>query len=238
MSRGTRAAILDWGIPIILLIATTIPFYRADIDVRIARHFYVPGAGWPQGAMEPWRFCKHQGFIPAFVVAGGALGVWIASFVRPRVRSARRGALFLVLVMAIGPGLLVNNVFKDNWGRPRPRDLVEFGGQREYVAPLLMSPREHGRSFPSGHAAVGFYLLVPYFLLRRRSCWKAAGVLAGGLLYGALMGYARIAQGAHFLSDVLWALGSVYLSSLALFYALGLHRGARSEEVASGRTSV
>jgi membrane-associated PAP2 superfamily phosphatase len=41
-----------------------------------------------------------------------------------------------------------------------------------------------------------------------------------------MMGYARMAQGAHFLSDIVWALGVVYLSALAVFYALGLHRAS------------
>jgi membrane-associated PAP2 superfamily phosphatase len=227
MSRASRSAVLDWGIPIVLLIATTIPFYRTDIDVRIARHFYVPGVGWPHGAVEPWRFLKHDGVIPAFVLGAGALGFWIASFFAPRFRSARRGALFLVLVLAIGPGFLVNDVFKEHWGRPRPHDLVEFGGQREYVVPLVMSPPEHGTAFPSGHVATAFYLLTPYFLLRRRSRWKAAGVFAGGLVYGSLMGYARMAQGAHFLSDIVWSLGVVYLTGLALFYVLGLSAESR-----------
>jgi membrane-associated PAP2 superfamily phosphatase len=231
MSRGRRAAVLDWAIPIVLLIAATIPFYRTDIDVRIARHFYVPGRGFPIGAEPLWWWCKHYGVIPAWVLACSALGVFIASFIRPRLRAARRGAIFLVFVMAFGPGLIVNDVFKEHWGRPRPRDLVEMGGTKEYVPPLVKSPRENGGSFCSGHAATGFYLLTPYFLLRRRARWKAAAVLGVGLVYGSLMGYARIAQGAHFLSDIVWSLGIVYLSALALFYLVGVYNepNARSD---------
>jgi membrane-associated PAP2 superfamily phosphatase len=41
-------------------------------------------------------------------------------------------------------------------------------------------------------------------------------VLAGGLSYGLLMGVARMAQGGHFPSDVLWAGGMVYLVGLTL----------------------
>jgi membrane-associated PAP2 superfamily phosphatase len=39
-----------------------------------------------------------------------------------------------------------------------------------------------------------------------------------------MMGYARISQGAHFLSDVLWSLGIVYLTGLALFYLMARQR--------------
>jgi membrane-associated PAP2 superfamily phosphatase len=220
MTRTVRNTVLDWTIPVVLLLGLSIPFWTSDLDVRVARSFYVPGAGWPVGAEPLWRFLKHYGVFPAWIVAVGALVVWGGSFARPRLRSMRRDAMFLVLVMAIGPGVLVNDVFKEQWGRPRPRDLVEFGGQREYVAPLIKGPPENGGSFASGHAATGFYLLTPYFLLRRRWPGWALAVFAGGITYGALVGYARMAQGAHFLSDILWALGIVYLTALALFYLL------------------
>jgi membrane-associated PAP2 superfamily phosphatase len=40
--------------------------------------------------------------------------------------------------------------------------------------------------------------------------------LWGGLVYGCIMGMARIIQGGHFLSDVLWSAGFVYLTALVL----------------------
>jgi membrane-associated PAP2 superfamily phosphatase len=228
MTRDERTLILDWTLPVILLAAATTPFWTSDLDVRVARHFYVPGEGWPVGAQPLWKFLKSYGVVPAWILATGALGVWIASFFRTRLRRMRREAMYLVFVMVIGPGVLVNDVFKEQWGRPRPRDLVEFGGQRDYVAPLIKSPREHGGSFASGHAATGFYLVAPYFLLRRRWPARAAAVLATGLVYGFLVGYARIAQGAHFLSDVIWALGIVYFTAVSLFYLLRLQRVTRT----------
>jgi len=233
MSLSRGRVVLDWAVPVALLVALTIPFFVTDLDVRVARHYYVPGAGFPVGAEPFWRWFKYHGVIPPWIVAIVALFMFVASFLRPRLRRMRRGAVFLVLVMTIGPGLIVNDVFKEHWGRPRPRDLVEFGGTREYVPPLIKSPRENGGSFASGHAATGFFLLAPYFLLRRRSRVKAALVLATGLVYGSLMGYARVVQGAHFVSDVVWALGIVYLTALALFYAMGLHRH-RSSTTAAG----
>jgi membrane-associated PAP2 superfamily phosphatase len=219
-------AILDWTIPIALLIGLSIPFWIGDLDLTVASRFYAPGAGWPRGGEQPWRFLYHFGVIPAWVLALSALAVFLASFRSTRLRPHRRGAAFLVLVMAVGPGLVVNDIYKENWGRPRPKDLTAFGGDRAYVEPLVKSPREYGNSFASGHAATGFYLLTPYFLLRRRSKMQAVCVLGAGLGYGSLVGLARMTQGAHFLSDVLWALGFVYLTALAFFYLLRL--GPRS----------
>lgn len=230
MSRDTRAVVLDWGIPTVLLVAMTIPFYRTDMDVRIARHFYVPGEGFPVGAQPLWWWCKHYGVMPGWVLASSALGVFVGSFIRPRLRWWRRRALFLVLVMMLGPGVIVNDVFKEHWGRPRPRDLVELGGTRDYVPPLVKGPRENGGSFCSGHAATAFYLFTPYLFLRRRSRGTAGAVLAAGILYGSLVGYARMAQGAHFLSDIVWSFWIVYLTMLAVFYALGLHRASAEQQ--------
>lgn len=236
MTREERTLVLDWTLPVILMVGMTIPFWMSDLDVRVARRFYVPGEGWPVGAEPLWKFLKSYGVVPAWIVATGALAVWIASFVKPRLRAARRAAMYLVFVMVIGPGVLVNDVFKEQWGRPRPRDLVEFGGQREYVPPLIKSPPEHGGSFASGHAATGFYLLTPYFLLRKRWPRRAAAVLALGIGYGSLVGYARVAQGAHFPSDVVWAGGIVYITAVALFYLLRLH--ARGRVVENADTAV
>ena len=54
--------------------------------------------------------------------AGGPLSWWRS----PGVPG--RAAVFLVLSLLLGPGLLVNVILKDNWGRPRPGSVVEFGG--------------------------------------------------------------------------------------------------------------
>jgi lipid A 4'-phosphatase len=218
-----RKAILDWVLPIGILIALTVPFWTTNVDVRVAGHFYTPGIGWALAGHDPWRFLYRFGPLPAWVVSVAGLAVFAASFGNERFRSHRRAALYLVLVMMMGPGLLTNTVFKQHWGRPRPRDLVEFGGQHEYVKPWVKSPSPNGHSFPSGHAASGFYLLTPYFLLRRRSRRYAAAFFALGLAYGSWVGLARMIQGAHFLSDVLWAFGFVYMSGLALLYALHLN---------------
>ena len=54
--------------------------------------------------------------------------------------------------------------------------------------------------------------------------------LLAGACYGALMGVARMAQGGHFPSDVLWAGGVVYLVGLSLYYLLRLDLGESPEE--------
>lgn len=59
-------------------------------------------------------------------------------------------------------------------------------------------------------------MAAPFFIYRRRKPAVARCWLVGGTVFGLLMSYARIAQGGHFLSDVLWSWGMVYLTALAL----------------------
>ncbi len=224
MMTARSRVVLDWLVPVVLLAALTIPFFTTTLDMDVASRFYRPGVGWPLGGEQPWRALKQFGVIPAWLIGLSALGVFIASFWKRNARAYRRQALYLVLALALGPGVVVNDVFKKNWGRPRPRDVVELGGDRAYVEPWVKRPKEMGGSFASGHAAMGFYLLVPYFLVRRRSASRATAWVIAGLGFGSLVGFARMVQGAHFLSDVLWSLGFVYLTGLVLLYVMGLDR--------------
>lgn len=223
MNRRTTI-ILDWAIPLVLLAAVTVGFWTSDIDLAAERPFWQPDGGWVHKDDQPWHGLYKMGVIPAWIVALSALAMLIASRWVRKWKPHRRVAALLAIVMIVGPGLLVNTVFKDNWGRPRPLDVYEFGGDRDFVQVWVKSPSGNGNSFASGHASMGFFLLTPFFFLRRRSMGKALFFLGLGLAYGSVMGLARMIQGAHFLSDVVWAAGLVYLTGLSFYYILRLDR--------------
>ena len=190
----------------------------------------MPGLGWYGIDRFPWDLLYTYAGAPALLIAGLAGGILLASLFRKRLAGQRKVALFFLLVLAVGPGLLVNLLFKDHLGRARPRELLEFGGQ--YPFTQIWQPGASGKnsSFPSGHASVAFYLFTPWFILRRKNRAQAACWLTGGLSYGSLVGAARILQGGHFLSDVLWAGGLVYLSGEILAQVLALDRDSAPNE--------
>jgi membrane-associated PAP2 superfamily phosphatase len=130
----------------------------------------------------------------------------------------RKIGLFLVIYMILGPGLVINTVFKDHWGRPRPAEVQNFGGSEKYLPVWERGTPGQGKSFPSGHAAVGFFLFSPFFFLRNSSKKWAWFFLLLGLSYGTYMGIGRMAQGGHFATDVLWGGGLTYLTGLMLSY--------------------
>lgn len=213
-------------LPLLVLVMFTIMFRQSDLDMQFARFFYQPEAGWQFENFWLWQLLYRYGMIPGILLGGVGLVGLLLGWKLPKLRRQWRSYLLLVLLLLIGPGLLVNTVFKDNWGRSRPKHVIELGGHLPFIKVWDRGERGASKSFPSGHASIGFYLIAPYFVLRKRRKSLAKGFLLGGTIYGALMGAGRLAQGGHFPSDVLWAWGMVYLSGLLLCYLL------RPEELA------
>lgn len=230
-----RPAITLFALPLLILALGTVFFRVFPWDVDWLSSFYDPqSAAWIYADSQPWSALYDFGYYPAWIVAITSLIVFLAGFWFPRLRDFRKLALFLVLVLAIGPGIIVNAVFKDHWGRPRPREIESFGGPYAFEKVFAIDPTSPGRSFPSGHASMGFYFVVFAFCFAslEKKLWAvAAGAL--GFLYGLLMGVGRMIQGGHFPSDVLWSAGFVFLTAAALYYILGLHSDPYSRQETS-----
>lgn len=211
----------ELAVLVVLMAVTAVLFQALPLDLSIQRAIADSGLAtpWQQHKNIPWTwFYQYAGLIAVAAVAG-SFCVLVAGLFRPALRRFRAHSLFVILVFAIGPGLIVNLLLKEQWGRPRPRDLREFGGRWEYREALDRGTAGKGKSFPCGHSSVGFGLIVFYFLLRRRR--RAAGLaLALTLVLGMAMGYARMLAGAHFLSDVLWSAYAVVLPALLLYYVV------------------
>jgi membrane-associated PAP2 superfamily phosphatase len=211
-------------IPLLILGVLTLILRWSNLDMALCRQFFAEALAYPW----KWAWCTpceilyHYGLIPAWMLFGAGCLLLASRARQMRFDRAVRSGLFLVLVFGVGPGLLVNLILKPGYGRPRPRDVVEFGGRYEFVPVLTPSPALPCTSFPSGHAAMGFYLMAPAFLVRRRSRLAAALFAATGLLLGSAIGMVRIVQGGHFASDIVWSAGIVYITALVMSRLLGL----------------
>lgn len=211
-------------IPAAVLVAATVLFSCTDLDVALIQPFFSKHAihrgdfaRFPLGGGPPWKPIRDWGIYPAWALGCGGLVVWFASFVWAKLKPWRDPGLFLFLALLIGPGLLINSVLKPYWDRPRPKQTVPFGGPYEFLP--VWQPGCEGDacfSFPSGHAAAGFYLMTPAFFLYRRRPKTALAFLLLGLAAGVTIGIARMAAGCHFPSDVLWSAGVVYFTGLTL----------------------
>ena len=215
--------LMDFGAPVAVLLLGTLLIAATGADLNISAFFHIHGA-WPVGDAQPWHFLYRFGYYPSYILGFAALALFAAGYARPGLAPYRKSAAFMVVLLMLGPGLLVNSVFKDHWGRPRPREIIQFGGARTYQRPWEKGEAGKGMSFPSGHGASAFYMAMPFFALRRRSPATAVRILILGMIYGLVMGMARVAQGGHFVSDVLWAWGIVHLTAVSLYYLMGLDR--------------
>jgi len=220
VSNPPRAPVL-W--PLVILIALTGVARFTDLDFIVADAFYVDSVGFPfKHALPAVVLHELCPVIVAMVVVYFAVAM-IGSRWSTRLRSQRIAASFLLVSMALGPGLVVNTIFKGHFGRPRPSEVTRYGGAQEYRRVWQWGPRV-GQSFPSGDASIGFYFGVPAFLVWRRRPQAGRGFLVLGLVMGAVFGLSRIAQGAHWTSDVVWSAGFVYLTGYLtgeLFHAAG-----------------
>lgn len=122
----------------------------------------------------------------------------------------KRMVLITYISLAIGPGLLVNTFFKDEWGRPRPYQVIRDHKPFSYPwQPHFNHPKDN--SFPSGHVSIGAFVGIPFIAARR----KRLGVtlcIAGTIIVGIV----RFLQGGHYFSDILMAAIIVWAVNLVV----------------------
>lgn len=148
----------------------------------------------------------HYAIFPAWMIVLPACFLCIAAFFQPAWRKWQRPAAACVLTLAIGSGLIIHAIFKEHWGRPRPKQVIAFGGTQPfspYYQPHFFSPVP-AKSFPAGHPSMGFYFFIFVWLGRFYGSSKLVWIgWTASLGLGILLGFGRIAQGGHFFSDVL-----------------------------------
>lgn len=182
-----------------------------DLDLVVHRGLYDPITRTFPG-QQVWLFQFLAEAVEWVVVAAVVLPLVVLVGQRLWRRGAGDGALaalswrvygYILASLAVGPGLVVNEMFKNHWGRARPRQIVEFGGSADFTPPWVPTDQcARNCSFTSGDASVGFWLVTLAFLLP--APWRGRAIWASVAL-GGLVGYARMAKGAHFFSDVLYS---------------------------------
>ncbi len=237
-TAGPIASYRRYWLPELIAFATLallalIVFAVTRLDITATRLFFHPENAdvWPVSSERLWSlFYRATPWITgSFAIAGVVMVV--IGLVRENAKRFRLYGLFILLCVVLGPGLVINVVLKDHWGRPRPRQIVEFGGKFDYVRPFIPA-RTNGKSFPCGDASVGFLFFTGWWLWRRSRPKRAALSLMAGLTLGTLLGIGRMAAGAHFLSDVVWSALIVYgVGHLLYYYVLRVPGREDSREV-------
>lgn len=96
--------------------------------------------------------------------------------------------------------IFINLILKNLWGRSRPGEILEFGGEYVFTPWYRYSDIcASNCSFVSGDSSVGFSIVVLYFIT------KNSFFLYASLTLGFSLGIIRIMEGGHFLSDILFS---------------------------------
>jgi lipid A 4'-phosphatase len=115
-----------------------------------------------------------------------------------------RAVIFLVLTFALGPGLLVNGILKEYWSRPRPAEVMTFGGDKAFVA--WWDPRgtcDQNCSFVSGETSMAAWTFAPAVLIPGP---LGAIAIGAATLFTLGMATMRLIAGGHFFTDVAFAI--------------------------------
>lgn len=209
----------QWWVPIFLMAIVT-PF-TPWLDLSLERAFFHPGINGEPGHFTNngfFSFMFNYGFIPAEITAMIAAVILLLSYASKSWKRWRSSALVLLLTLAIGSGFITHALLKDHWGRPRPKQVIEFGGKqpfRPFYEPNFFHQPEPSKSFPCGHCSVGFYffalILVGKRMGNRYFYW--IGIFLT-LFLGVALSITRLAQGGHFFSDVLMTALIMWLTAL------------------------
>lgn len=218
--RLIEAAAAGWQRnPAAWLLAVVLVFLvLPDLDLWVSGLFYDPAtAQWTHARGWFAEFVRKGLPVVMFGILLFVILMWLAGLVfRQRFLGIDgRVTGYLAASLAIGPGLIVNSLLKETWGRARPSQIVEFGGDALFTPPWLLTDQcVSNCSFTSGHGALGFWAVAFAFLAPPR--WRAEAI-AAALLFGIGVASVRIIQGGHFLSDTLWS-GIIVVTTCALLH--------------------
>lgn len=204
-----------WWLPLVLLALIT-PF-ASFLDLKISEYFYQLGNG-EFVSNRFYHFLYHYGTLPANLTVAFAIIVFILSFFILAWKKWRYVALMLIATMLTGGWLITHEVLKEYWGRPRPKQVIEFGGSqpfRPYYSPNFFNQPEPSKSFTCGHCVSGFFFFAVGLAGRRLgNRYLYIGGMALALILGILLSWMRIALGGHFLTDILFSALIMWYSAL------------------------
>lgn len=199
---------------ICLLIASVLFFNHPSWDINTSALFY----HHQHFILTPWLSLARHALYGVVITICVICAVFMIFGLIMKKNKLTLSSLFIVLCFAVGPGLVVNAILKNCWGRPRPHQITQFSGNKHFQKPWVVSNQcDTNCSFVAGDSSTAFAFLA-FAFLSMPLIWRSL-VAALSLLNYGLFGYIRIAQGGHFLSDVIIGALIVYLVILLCYSA-------------------
>ena len=220
-----------WIITGIILAAAILFLAVPSLDLRTSALFYDPTRGFTLNVAP--RTNDLRGVFEAMIFATALIPLilWSHALRDPgRTQIPHQVWGFATFAMLLGPGLLANEILKNNWGRARPADITQFGGTADFSLPFQITDQcARNCSFVSGEgsgiAMAAIVLLTLAWPAVRHRPWPWLALVC---LPAALGISLRVMKGRHFLSDTVFAILLMALVAAVLYrwFAIRQHRKA------------
>lgn len=199
----------------------------SQLDVDAARQF-VRSDGLFLGVSSSGYLLRNILYALPLVLGIGLLLIWLAArWHSPKWPvPSNRAIAFMLISLALGPGLLVNGILKEISHRPRPFHVEEVNpyGKWEFRPWYRFDGRcKSNCSFVSGEVSASMWTLAPALVAPLPVRALAIGA---SILVTAATGLWRMALGGHFLSDVLMA--ALLTSLMVCLLYMAMFRRART----------
>lgn len=201
ISRAQTCPIIRSVIAAIMAISI-VAWLQPSLDTSIAAFFYCPIEGFWLALDPLLKALRSAGrMVPTIII------VWVVALIAIRMFRSRAwqwpndtNLVFLTGAFAIGPGVVVNLILKEHWGRSRPEAIDTFGGTAHYTSPWWpWGECATNCSFVSGEASTAMVLIAFAFI-----CHHAfrLPIIAATTMWTLVISGNRMAMGAHFFTDV------------------------------------
>ena len=177
-----------------------------QLDLAISALFFDPAKKDFVLRLDPrYGFLRDVAMWIVALIAVPAIFALVGKLILPtrKLPVPGRAVVLMLATLVIGPGLVVNVGLKDYWPRSRPIDVPQFNGDERFTAWWdWRGGCPKNCSFVGGEASGAFWTLAPAAVAP--PAWRAAAYGAA-LVFGAVVGGLRLAFGAHFFSDIVFA---------------------------------
>ncbi len=231
-NRQLRLRALLW---LLLTTATLQALFASlpSIDLWVSAQFWSPEDGFYFANLDWLKQLRAIGY-HSYTALGvlALIGVLVCMTQSKLLRVPGNVWLFIVGVYVFGPGLLVHSILKAYWGRARPDQTTEFGGDLLFSPPFEIAGQCAANcSFVSGEAAGATAFAIAAYVLTRfiQSPFLRCSLFGFALSFAVAGALLRVVFGRHFLSDVIFSALFVSLIAVTLSFFLKPQRTTSSQ---------
>ena len=190
-----------WLILPLWCLAFLVLFPPHQLDIAVSRLFWIDG-DWPWHHNPFFTEVLHKGAkaVPIVVALWVVYRLFRLSIKKSEEAWQEKRKRYAYVFIAMLASVLLCWWLKQTTGVSCPWSTTAFGGTDPITDPGWSFVARADNCWPGGHAGSGFCLFALFFALRDQRKTLARWCLLAVFVFGSICGFARLMQGAHFLS--------------------------------------